>query len=83
MIHPNICIREREKEKIYIYDNLFSSPSPSFDFRLFSLVMASESNVDSTTDTAASSLTQLFLNEINRQDVNGLLHVQTALLVEK
>ena len=44
--------------------------------------MASESNVDSTCGTGASSLVQLFLHEINSQDVNGLLHVQTTLLVK-
>jgi hypothetical protein len=35
----------------------------------------------STSDTAASSMVNLFMDEINKQDVNGLLHVQNALYV--
>lgn len=72
MIHTNICRTPRREYSIY---------STSFYFRIFSLVMASNENLDSTSNTAASSLTQLLLNEINKQDVNGLLHVQTTLLV--
>jgi len=35
----------------------------------------------STSDTTASSIINLFINEINKQDVNGLLHVQNCLYV--
>ena len=43
-----------------------------------------ETNSDSTFTsdaTAASSIVNLFLNEVNKQDVNGLLHVQNSLYV--
>ena len=32
-------------------------------------------------ETAASSFVNLFFNEVNKQDVNGLLHVQNSLYV--
>ncbi|CAF1375361.1 unnamed protein product [Adineta ricciae] len=32
------------------------------------------------TETAASSIVNLFFNEVNKQDVSGLLHVQSSLL---
>ena len=43
-----------------------------------------ETNADSPPphDTAASSIRNLFLNEINKQDVGGLLLVQTSLYVQ-
>ncbi len=37
----------------------------------------------SMSNTAASSIVNLFLNEINKQDVNGLLRVQNSLYVFK
>ena len=34
-----------------------------------------------STETAASSVVNLFFNEVNKQDVSGLLHVQSSLYV--
>ncbi len=55
--------------------------SVSLYFRFFPFIM--ETNIDSTStsDTAASSMVNLFMKEINKQDVNGLIHVQNALYV--
>jgi len=43
-----------------------------------------ETNSDSTFTsdaTAASSIVNLYMNEVNKQDVNGLLQVQNSLYV--
>jgi len=42
--------------------------------------METNTNPTSTSDTAASSIANLFINEINKQDINGLLQVQNSLL---
>jgi hypothetical protein len=55
--------------------------SASFYFRLFPFIMETNNESISTSDTAASSMVNLFMDEINKQDVNGLLHVQNALYV--
>lgn len=44
-----------------------------------------ETNNESTAisdATAASAIVNLFINEINKQDVNGLLQVQESLFVD-
>jgi hypothetical protein len=43
--------------------------------------MEIDTNSASTSDTAASSIVNLFMNGINKQDVNGLLVVQNSLYV--
>ncbi len=50
-------------------------------FRLFPLIMETKSDSSSTIETAASSIVNLFLNEVNKQDVGGLLSVQNSLYV--
>jgi hypothetical protein len=44
-----------------------------------------ETNTDSipSSDTTASSIIKLFFDEVNKQDVNGLLRVQDSLYVNK
>lgn len=68
--------------KRIINNNMTIFFTTSLYFRLFPFIM--ETNDDSfvTPDaTAASSVVNLFIDEINKQDVNGLLQVQDSLYV--
>jgi len=44
-------------------------------------MMETDTESTSTTDTPAFSMVNLFMNHVNKQDVNGLLVVQNALFV--
>jgi hypothetical protein len=43
--------------------------------------METDADSSSTIETTASSIVNLFLNEVNKQDVGGLLSVQNSLYV--
>ncbi len=44
--------------------------------------METDADSSSTIETTASSIVNLFLNEVNKQDVGGLLSVQNSLYVQ-